>query len=222
MPSTQAFLDGHSAGADQCGSLIGDREPGAVDDDVGAVVDTIAGADARRGDGADRRCHQRGPRPPAALGPAGVAAQPALDPGGRQRQLGDEPARRVRENGDRGSRFVQLPEVMTGGGVGADHRDALAGRIKTGVPQRRVKRLAAKVVAPGNSGVHGTGADDESVAMTTRARKLSPAAVCNSQVWVSSSNREPITSAMGCASVGDSGCQQLAATPGSAVRRRRR
>ena len=85
---------------------------------------------------------------------------------------------------------------MGGGGVGADDGDALAGRIKTGVPPCRVKRLATKIVAPvelrcPRDGRRWVCRDDDP------ARYRSPDAVRNSQVWVSSSNRELITSPLG-------------------------
>ena len=66
------FLDGHPTGADQ--SLIRNRESGAEDDDVDAVVHTVAGADARRSDGADCRAHECGPRLSAASRQPGLAA----------------------------------------------------------------------------------------------------------------------------------------------------
>ena len=72
MPDRQA------AGADQrLGTdLIGNRESGAIDDDVDGVVDAIDGADARRGQGGDRRRDQRGAGPgvPIAGSWSGVTA----------------------------------------------------------------------------------------------------------------------------------------------------
>ncbi|CNV76787.1 Uncharacterised protein [Mycobacterium tuberculosis] len=51
------LADGHTAGTDQglIADLIGDREPGAVDDGVDGVFHAIAGADARGGQRVDRR-----------------------------------------------------------------------------------------------------------------------------------------------------------------------
>lgn len=59
------------------------------------------------------------------------------------------------EHQDRRRGVRQPAEVVRGGGVGADHRDAFAGWVEAGIPRRGVKRRAAELVAPGDVGQPG-------------------------------------------------------------------